>query len=216
MKFYGQQALILTFTLAFFSCENNITISKQLSHFDPKIHLSILDKNEKLPAGVREFLMQQTVSSEAIPKFPVSYYLIQAEDAKFLRTKEFNSQISDQLVYLVSGEKYYKLFVHPDSDKIYSFLKHGYRYIGPNETEFMGSPVAGNKTLVVWSARNLLKTPFIVKTVLDSETIQQISSRFPATATIGKPEMINLIFKRKIRGSTEKIEGQQITEVPKL
>lgn len=214
MIFFGQKALVLTLAVILFSCDNNITISKQLTHFDPKIHLSVLGKNEELPPGVRELLTQQAPASEAIPKFPVSYYLIPEEDGKFLRTKKFNSKIADQLIFTISGEKYHKLFVHPDSDKLYSFLKHGYRYIGPAETEFIGSPIAGNKVLVIWNPKNYYKVPFIVKTVLDQETIQEISSRFPAAETILVPEMASLIFKRTIKGSSERIDGQQVTPLP--
>ncbi len=214
MMLFGQRARVLTLAIVLFSCDNNITISRQLTHYDPKVHLSVLGKDEKLPPGVRALITQQSPNNEAVPKFPVSYYLIPDVDGKFLRTKKFNSKISDQLLFMVSGEKYYKLFVHPDSDKLYAFLKHGYRYIGPSETEFVGSPVAGNKVLVIWTGKNLDKTPFVVKTVLDQETIQQISSRFPAAETIIVPEMASLIFKRAIKGTTERIEGQQITEVP--
>lgn len=214
MILFGQRALVLTLAAALFSCDNNITISKQLTHYDPKVHLSVLGKNEKLPAGVRALITQQSPNSEAVLKFPVSYYLIPDVDTKFLHTKKFNSKILDQMLFLVSGEKHYKLFVHPDSDKIYSFLKHGYRYIGPSETEFVGTPISGNKILVVWTAKNLDKTPFIVKTVINLESIKQISSRFPAVETITVPEMAGLVFKRSIKGSTERIEGQQITEVP--
>ena len=214
MMFFGQKTHVLTLAIVYFGCDNNITISKQLTHYDPKVHLSVLGKNDKLPKGVRELITLQAPDSEAVPKFPVSYYLIPDEDTKYLRTKKFNLKIYEQLVFTISGGKYYKLFVHPDSDKLYAFLKHGYRYIGPSETEFVGSPVSGNKILVVWSGRNISKTPFIVKTVLDHETIQQISSRFPAAETIMVPEMASLIFKRSIKGTTEKIEGQQITEVP--
>ena len=214
MKFCGHNALVLTLAIALFSCDNNITISRQLTHYDPKVHLSTIGPNDVLPTGVKELLNQQSAKSESIPKFPVSYYLIPDEDAKFLRTKKFNPKIADQLLFTVSGEKYYKLFVHPDSDKLYAFLKHGYRYIGPAETEFVGSPVGTNKTLVIWVSKNLNRTPFVVKTKLDAETIQQISSRFPAAESIVVPEMASLIFKRSIRGTTEKIEGQQITEVP--
>lgn len=214
MKVFGQKTLVFTFVISLFGCDGNVTISKQLTHYDPKVHLSILGPNELLPKGVRELLAQQSRNSDSIPKFPVSYYLIPEEDSKFLRTKNFNTKIADQLIFTVSGEKYFKLFVHPDSDKMYSFLKHGYRYIGPSETEFMGSPIGTNKTLVVWVGKNLNKMAFVVKTKLDAEKIQQIGSRFPAAESITLPEMASLIFKRSIKGSSEKIEGQQITELP--
>lgn len=214
MKFCGHNALALTLMIALFSCENRVTISKQLTHYDPKVHLSVLGPNEAIPAGVRNLINQQSPRNQSAPKFPVSYYLIPHEDAKFLRTKNFNLRILDQLIFTVSGEKYYKLFVHPDSDKAYSFLKHGYRYIGPSETEFVGTPVGVNKTIAVWVNKNMNRAPFIVKTKLDAETIQQLSSRFPAAESIMVPEMASLIFKRSIKGTTEKIEGQQITEVP--
>ncbi|MBC7429539.1 MAG: hypothetical protein H7336_13055 [Bacteriovorax sp.] len=215
MKRYGHCALFLTFTVIFFSCDNNVTISQKSSHYDPRIHLRSVGANEKLPAGVRELLNQESAKNKMIPKFPLSYYLIQEGDVKFLRTKYFSPDIIEQLDSEVSGERYFKLFVHPDSDAAYTFLKHGYRYIGPEETEFFAAPVPGNKTVVVWNSKNMNKTAFIVKTMLDEGTIQEISTRFPASV-IATPEMASLLFKRKIRGSSETIQGQQITAIPQF
>lgn len=214
MKRFGVYALALTLTVIFCSCDSNVTIftNSKSSSYNPRLHLSAVGENEKLPNGVRELLNQNSDKKKSIAKFPLSYYLIQEEDTTFLRTKKFDTEIVDQLDSSVSGDRYFKLFVHPDSDAVYAFLKHAYRYIGPDETEFVASSIPGNKTVVVWTKKNLKKTPFIVKTVLDQASMQEISSRFPATA----PEMATLIFKRKIKGTNEKIEGQQITPVPQF
>lgn len=217
MKILGRNARILIITLAVISCDNNIIISQKISHVDPKLFIQTIHNDEQLPTGVRELINHQAEDTKMLVKFPVSYYLIPSSETKYFRTKKFNTNISDQLFFIVSGEKYYKFFLPADSEKIYSFLNNGYRYIGPYETEFYGSRLSSDKTLVIWNAKNLSKTPFIVKTRISSSTSKQESSRFPAAEKLmDTPEMFNLIFKRKISGTTEQIDGQQITEVPKL
>jgi hypothetical protein len=213
MKRFGYYTLILTLAVSIGSCDNNrVTIDQKTSSYNPRLHLRVVADNEKLPAGVRKLLDQNSFKKNL--KFPLSYYLIPDSDTKFLYINHFSILIIDQLYSGVSGERYYKLFVHPDSDALYAFLKHGYRYIGPDETEFVASPISGNKTVVVWTRKNLSKTPFIVKTNLDEESIQEIRSRLPASSVIETPAMASLIFKRKIKNSSQTIQGQQITELP--
>jgi hypothetical protein len=193
-----------------------VTISQKLSHYDSKLHLSIISSNDQLPLGVREFLVKQNINGNKMVKFPLSYFLVPESDTKFLRSSNFDSNINEQLFFHVSGVRNFKLFVHPDLDRTYSFLKNGYRYIGPNETEFFASPIMGSQTVIVWSQKNQKRTAFIVKSLLTENAAKEISSRFPATSNIAKPEMANLYFKRSIKNSKESIEGQQITSVPKL
>ena len=142
MKYFRPCALFLTFTMIFFSCDSNIMVAQKSSNYDPRIHLSEVGMNEQLPAGVRNFLNQKPGANKFVPKFPLSYYLIQEDDVKFIRTKNFNPEIVAQLDSEVSGERYFKLFVHPDVDTIYSFLKRGYRYIS--------SSVCNGQTTFYW------------------------------------------------------------------
>ena len=208
MMRFGHRPLLLTFAIIFFGCDNNITISKNIVHYDARIHLSTVAPDEKLPSGVRELF-----SKDQTPKFPLSYYLIQEEDTQFIRSQNFDSKIIDQLSMSISNVRYYKLFVHPDSDASYSFLMSAYRYVGPEATEFFASPIPGNKTVVVWSPKALNRRPFIVKTVIDNATLNALNSRLPAESHLA-PEIANLVFKRPIKGTTERIQGQQITSLP--
>lgn len=208
MKFFRHWTFLLICSAYFLSCEKNVTITKNIIHYDSRVHLSAIADDEKLPAGINHFFINKPT-----PKFPLSYYLIQEEDIKYFRSQNFDMKIVQQLTFIVSGIKYYKLFVHPDSEALYMPLTSAYRYIGPNDTEFVASPIPGNKTLIVWTKNYLERTPFIVKAAIDNQALEAISSRFPADIQTA-PELVSIIFKHKIKGTKDKFQGQQVTQVP--
>lgn len=211
---YGRMALLLTVLVI--SCDNNVTIATR-SNFVAKAHVSELLPTDPVHEDVRKLLQAEALINKKPVKFPLSYYLIQEEDIKVYYSKQFEEKISNQVYLVISGTKYYKLFVHPDLESEYAFLRRAYRYISPEETEFMASPSSGERTMLVWTKSHLKKTPFIVKTEIDERTFNNGSSRIPADISQSViPESIHMVFSRAIRGSKERIEGQQITKIPSL
>ena len=137
----------------------------------------------------------------------------------------------------ISGKKHYKLFVHPESEAHYEFLKNAYRYIGPEETEFTASPTSSYRSLVVWNHNDKDKKPFIAKVSLDKNVIGSIDrlvseneversvANQKVLDSIGTnkleemnvkvyPESAGLVIKNKISGAPEKLGGQLIREIP--
>ena len=214
MKSFGHKALVTLFIMLFNGCERNVTITDKFEAYDARKHLIVIHSDEKLPNGVREILAVESVDKKDFKKFPLAYYLIQEEDIKFMHVSSFDSDIISHLRMTISGIKYYKLFVHPDSDFDYSFLKSAYRYIGPTQTEFVGSMLVEDKTIVVWSDDNPGKKAFVVKTKIDEATKKGISSRKPASFIESVPDMATLFFNRPLKGRKDSIEGQQVTKIP--
>jgi hypothetical protein len=204
--------LLLTTLLQ--NCDNSITISNQDSRYVAKIHLTAISPSEPLPGSVKNLLINEELIDKHPIKFPLAYFLIQAEDISVYYSSNFDKEIIAQLYLEISGTKYYKLFVHPDLDYTYSFLKHAYRYIGPEDTEFYGSPTSVEKTMVVWSKHQLTKKPFIVKTEIDERQLMPDQLRRPASAVTDVPETLQMLFYRPLRGNKEPIEGQQIIGIP--
>lgn len=237
------------------NCDNNITIATAPSRHIASELVGKINGREELPKGVKEFLnveqnyhnkdlwgkdafgsnINHNYAPESNPKFPLSYYLIPASDAKFIYTTDFDIKIADQLYLLVSGTKYYKLFVHPDSEEQYGFLKNAYRYIGPLETEFIASPTSSYRSLVVWNQYKTGYKPFITKVsltrknfangIIAASEIEKAISNQRNYDRIGVPgldkmnvkifpESAGLIFDREINGSLEKLGGQIISEIP--
>jgi hypothetical protein len=96
----------------------------------------------------------------------------------------------------------------------YQFLSHAYRFIGPEETEFMAIAIDGKDTLAIWNKKNSYKKPFISTSKLDDRyNFKQKYARIPAQLEREIPESVSLIFKR-IVGNNKKIEGQFITALP--
>lgn len=254
---YLEYCIFLFMTLLLQNCDNNVTISAAPSRYIASDFVEKIDGNEALSKGVKELLNEEqnlhnkdlwgknAFSSnidpkyvpESNPKFPLPYYLIPETDAKFLYTSQFDKKVGEQLYMLVSGMKYFKLFVHPESEKHYDFLKHAYRYIGPTETEFMASPTSSYLSLVVWNQSNKKKTPFIAKVSLNRNIVGGIDRLVSeneversiinqkAFDEIGKEtldkmnmklfsESAGLIFDRKINGAPDKLGGQLIREIP--
>ncbi len=205
---------ILFIAVVLWGCEKTATISQRASNYVPGKHISEVKDNDPMPVSVKTFLNSNTYPSKK--KFPLAYYLIQEEDIRLLYEHDFDERIAGQLYMTISGVKYYKLFVSPDLEASYSFLKHGYRFIGPDETEFFAAS-SGQRTLVVWSpGKEAFSPPFIVKTELDERDIPQKSLRVPAQVSADSPPSIHMIFQREIKGTKEKIEGQNITAIPVL
>ncbi|MBY0412810.1 MAG: hypothetical protein K2Q18_01530, partial [Bdellovibrionales bacterium] len=143
--------IFITFTTFLQNCDNNITISDQADRYVTSVHLTPITQADHIPLQVKKFLIAEKLFDKDPIKFPLAYYLIQADDIKVFYSKYFDPKIVLQLYIEVSGKKYYKLFVHPDVDYSYSFLKHAYRYVSPDYSEFFATPSSAKKTLVVWS-----------------------------------------------------------------
>lgn len=171
------------------------------------------------------------------PKFPLPYYLIPIEDAKFLKADSLDPRVADQLIMRISGKKHYKLFVHPESEAHYDFLRNSYNYIGPDKTEFMASPTSSYRSLVVWNKNSDTRKPFIAKVSLDKNVIGSIDrlvsvnevERSVANQKVfdrmGKekleksnlklfPETAGLTIIKEHEGAPEKLGGQLIREIP--
>jgi hypothetical protein len=215
MKRFGILTFLL-FTVFLQNCDNHISISNnQGPRYVAKIHLTAITSADILPPQVKNLLVNESLMDKNPIKFPLAYYLIQSEDIKVLYSKNFDAKIISQLYLEISGNKYYKLFVHPDLEPSYSFLKHAYRYIGPEDTEFYGSPTSIQKTMIVWNKKHNLKIPFIVKTEIDGNVEEKDDTRAPANDEYKGPAgTAQMFFHRTIRGRKEPIEGQQVSEVP--
>lgn len=249
MKRIGILAFLLTSTLLQ-NCDHNITISSTPSRYIANDFIEKINDKEKLSKGIKKFLheeqnlhhkdlwgrnaFQANVNPkyvpEANPKFPLPYYLIPDTDSKLFRSESPDQKIMDQLYVLVSGTKYYKLFIHPESEEHYHSLKNAYRYIGPTETEFMSSPTSAHNTLLVWNEGNTIKRPFIAKVtigknlitgndIVRSVTNQRIFESI-GTDKLEKmnvkifPESVGLILSRELSGHDKSLGGQIIEEIP--
>lgn len=214
MIFAGRMAIIIV-AIGMWGCEKTATISKRTSGYVPSVHISEVKITDPLPVPIKAFLENSNVTSPR-QKFPLAYYLIQEEDMKFLYEQDFDEKIITQLYMTISGVKYYKLFISPELERPYAFLAHGYRFIGPDETEFFAA-TNGERTLVVWvPGKESYYPPFIVKTELDEREIPKKSLRLPAQTEAISPPSIHMIFQREIKGRKEKIEGQHVSSLPKI
>ena len=204
---------LILFTMLLQNCDNNITITNiNDTKFEAEKYISKITSTEVLPKKVKSLLINEKLLDNSV-KFPLAYYLIPATDIKLVNAKEINQHIISQLYLEISGVKYYKLFVHPDMELTYSFLKHAYRYIGSEDTEFYGSPTTAIKTIVVWNKNIISKIPFVIKTEIDERT-QVDDNRSPASKLPYGAKTVQMIFKRDNSGLKDPIEGQQVTEIP--
>ncbi|MGZ3806440.1 MAG: hypothetical protein ACXVCE_00030 [Bacteriovorax sp.] len=216
-------------TAALSSCENNVTLTPKVSRFVASEHLQKMTGKENLSSGVKE-LLSDSVNN---PKFPLPYYLVPEEDAHFLMADSLDSSVADQLIMKISGQKHFKLFVHPESEAHYDFLRSAYTYIGPDKTEFMASPTSSHLSLVVWNKNSADRRPFIVKTSLDKNIDHQISineiersiANQKVLDRIGKkkleqmnfkffPESAGLALDKNHSGASKKLGQQLIQEIP--
>lgn len=256
MKRFGF-LIFLLMTVLLQNCDNNVTISTAPSRYIANEFVEKINGKEEISKGLKELLNEEQnlhnkdlwgknafasninpkYVPEANPKFPLPYYLIPATDAKFMHSANLDTKVGDQLYMLISGMKYFKLFVHPESEEHYNFLKNAYRYIGPTETEFMASPTSSYRSLVVWNPNNTNKKPFIAKVSLDKNVIggiDRLVSQNEVERSIANqrafdrigienldkmniklfPESAGLIFDRELNGAPEKLGGQIIREIP--
>lgn len=190
------------------NCDNHISISHPKALYNLSVHITPITKADKIPGDAQALL-----TDKKAVKFPLAYYLIQEEDIKVIYSRNFDEKIFSQLFLEVSGTKYYKLFVNPDLDNTYSFLKNAYRYIGPDDTEFYASFISAPKTMVIWNKKTNAKVPFIVKMNIDEKNLNADSMRVPADTYLS-PETIQMVFRRTLQGTQEPISGQQVSKIP--
>lgn len=252
-RFWILSFILMTMLLQ--NCDNNITIATAPSRQIASQLVEKINGKEELPEGVKAFLSSEQnlhnkdlwgkdafssqinpkYAPEANPKFPLPYYLIPGTDAQFIYSSKFDSKVGEQLYLLVSGTKYFKLFVHPESEEHYNFLKNAYRYIGPTETEFIASPTSSYRSLVVWNPIKKGYKPFIAnislskndvtdhslsaneieKSIADQNAYDIISEDYLDKMNFKIfPESAGLIFDREFNGTTQKLGGQLIREIP--
>jgi hypothetical protein len=206
--------LLVLIVLNLSSCEKSYTITTRHHLSNPSQLISKVKKDDISSEELQLFLNSDEKPLEANMKFPLCYYLIEEEDLRLLYHQKLDKRITDQLFMIISGVKYYKLFVQPKDILDYQFLSHAYRFIGPEETEFMAIAIDGKDTLAIWNKKNSYKKPFISTSKLDDRyNFKQKYARIPAQLEREIPESVSLIFKR-IVGNNKKIEGQFITALP--
>ena len=252
-RFWILSFILMTMLLQ--NCDNNITIATAPSRQIASQFVEKINGKEELPDGVKAFLSSEQnlhnkdlwgkdafsthinpkFAPETNPKFPLPYYLIPGTDAKFIYSSKFDPKVGEQLYLLVSGTKYFKLFVHPESEEHYNFLKNAYRYIGPTETEFMASPTSSYRSLIVWNPIKKGYKPFIANISLSKNDVtdRSLSANEIENAIENQraydiisednldkmnfkifPESAGLIFDREFNGTTQKLGGQLIREIP--
>lgn len=231
-------------------CEQRVMLSPRVGRFIAAEYLLKIDEKENLATGIIEHLSEEqnlrnnTLNSsdnpkyfpEKNPKFPLPYYLVPEEDAQFLFADSLDPSVADQLSMKISGKKHFKLFVHPDSEAYYNFLRASCNYVGPDQTEFLASPTSDSRSLVVWNRNNMQRKPFIAKVSLEKDTgnIDQLVSANEVYLSIsnqkvfdriGKiklkainlkifPESAGLIIEKISSGPSRKLGGQIIREIP--
>ncbi|MDD4973646.1 MAG: hypothetical protein PHY93_04810 [Bacteriovorax sp.] len=243
--------------LTFYGCERNAILSPKVSRFIASEHILKIEEKENLARGVKEFLHEeQNLHNKEIwgqeashsnrnpsyipennPKFSLPYYLIPEEDAHFFFTDSLDPRVADQLVMKISGKKHFKLFVHPESEVYYDFLKRSYNYISHEQTEFFASPTSSYRSLIVWNRNNGERKPFIAKISLDKnlvDNIDRLVSENEIERSIANQKVFDLIGDKKLNsmnlklfpetagliidkshsGAPEKSGGQLIREIP--
>ncbi len=185
----------LLIMLLLLSCDKQITLSKHASEYKASVHIQKITSTEKLPAGVRELILRGTANKHV--KFPLPYFLIPENHTDYMRAHSFDVSIADQLTFVISSEKYHKMFILPDSEAQYKFLKHAYRFIGPDDTEFMASMTGPGDSFVVWNKNNFNKKAFIVNFDAEKERFQ----------------LIGLVLKFKSGNTVKNMHGQSIRTI---
>ncbi len=209
-----KKLMLVLLMLNLSSCEKSYTITTRHNLANPSQLLSKVTKDDISSQELQVFLGSGEKPIESNVKFPLCYYLIEEEDIRLLYHQKLDSRITDQLFMIISGVKYYKLFVQPKDITEYQFLSHAYRFIGPDETEFMGIAIDGKDTLAIWNKKNGYKRPFISTSKLDDRfNFIQKYARIPAQLQHEIPESVSIVFKRAV-GNNKKIEGQFITALP--
>ena len=200
----------------FSSCEKSYTITTRHHLLSPSQLITKVSKEDITSKELQLFLSSDGRPLEVNVKFPLCYYLIEEKDLRLLYHQKLDSRITDQLFMIISGTKYYKIFVQPKDIIEYQFLSHAYRFIGPEETEFIAIAIDGKDVLAIWNMKNNDKKPFISTSKLDDRfDFKQKYARIPAQLEPEIPESVSLIFKRVV-GNNKKIEGQFITALPIL
>ncbi len=254
MKFISTILLVLVLILS--SC-TQLPVLPSSRHIASDKHLSLVDGKEPIARGVKELLDEEqnlhnkdlwgakafdsNIAPEYVPennpKFPLAYYLMPEEDAKFLQADSLDKRISSQLQEMIDGKKYFKLFVHPESEAHYEFLKASYKYVSQDETEFMASPTSSYRSLIVWDHTSKKKKAFIAKVSLDKNVIGSIDRLVSENEVersvanqkvfdkIGQeklesihvkvfPESAGLVMNADMPGAPAKLGGQLIREIP--
>jgi len=131
----------------------------------------ILHSKDLFEKGLFDVNIDEGYLPENAPIFALPYYLIPGEEAEFLQSKSHDLMVYKEITSVLEGKTFYKLFVHPESEAHYSVLRSKYRYISPQETEFLASPTSSYRSLVVWNSQGSCEKPFIAKVSLDKNIL---------------------------------------------
>lgn len=199
--------------VAIISCDQSATLSPRPARFIASEQLLKLDGKENLAIGISDLLYEEQNLSNNIlmekalpksdqnpvyfpennPKFPLPYYLVPEDEANFIAFNQLDPRVTDQLTMKISGKKHFKLFIHPEFEVQYDFLR-SYRYIGSDQTEFLASPLFHYNSLVVWNKNNMGRKPFIAKVNL--EQIQDHTDFPSIESEIERVHIAQKVFKK--------------------
>ncbi|MGZ3770104.1 MAG: IucA/IucC family protein [Bdellovibrio sp.] len=217
-----------------------------------------IDGSENLSYGVKEMLYDEQVLNnkylwkegtfssnidpnyipEARAKFPLPYYLLPQEMCQFLQADSLSANVLNQLKVTIDGKVFFKLFVHPESEQHYNFLKTKIQYVDSEHTEFTASPTSSYRSLLVWNQNSKNTVPFIAKVSLDRNVIGSIDrlvsadevrrsiSHQRAFDKMGQEKLKSLgvglypetagllVSKKEFKDAPSKVGGQIIREIP--
>lgn len=244
--------IYLLLTILIVSCNQTVELSPKPSRYIASEHSLKIDGKEALSSGVKEFLLAEqnlswspdsssqfysTYLPGNNPKFPLPYFLVPEDEANLHFAESLDSRIVDQLVMRISGKKHYKLFIHPETEAYYDFLKSAYNYIGSEQTEFFATPTSSFEALIVWNKNSGERKPFIVKISLLKNIVgvsenliteNEIERAIAIQKVIGLlgekkldsmnvkmfPETFGFTVDRILTGASGKVGGELIFEIP--
>lgn len=158
--------------------------SQRLEHFDGHEKLAepvkqmileeqLLHVKGLWPKGAFSSNIDPAYIPENQPKFALPYYLVPVDETPLLKTSSLDPAIEKQLQVEIRGVLYSRLFVHPESEGHYKFLREYFPYVDAVKSEFLATPTSSYRSLVVWN-QNGEDKPFIAKLSLDRDVISGI------------------------------------------
>jgi len=134
----------------------------------------VLHNKNLWPANSFDSDIDPKYNPENRPVFGLAYYLVPTELGILLESPELSDEVLEQITVQKNGKSYYKLFVHPESEAHYEFLKARCEYISSEASEFYASPTSSYRSLLVWNKNDQSRVSFIAKVSLDRDIIGSI------------------------------------------
>ena len=171
---------------------------------------------------------------EARKKFKLPYYLIPIAEAQWIEASTLSNEVRAQVTV---GGTQVKLFVHPESEAHFSFLRGRFPYVAAEKSEFWASPTSSYRSLQVWNEKTGAR-PFIAKVSLDRTIlgpIDRLVSSGEALRSLTNQRVLELLGAQfleragvmtfpetagialdpaRFEGAPEKLGGQIIREIP--